>query len=399
MVKTARRRVCSALAVLALCCGLVVIAAASSSAAACRNCAPGARSAGYARNLLNGVAAVSPSDAWAVGYSYNGSADTALVERWNGRSWQVSASPNPGYTGSVLYGVAPVSGTSAWAVGAVSQRVGANTLIEHWNGTRWSVQPSPNPLPGPDQLTGVAALSSSNAWAVGTSSLGMNTLIEHWNGSRWRVQPSPSPANTGNVLTSVAAISPSNVWAVGYTLNNLGDIVVWRTLIEHWNGSTWAVSASPDPSTQTNLLNGVAAAGPSKVWAVGTYDDTSGVQHALIARWNGQAWTTQASPTSAFGIDLQSATAVSGTVAWAAGYTGSRTLAEHWNGRKWQIQATPDPIFSADPQLALNGVAALSGSSAWAVGYSGEVYNPDSKTLIEHWNGTKWSVQSSPNPL
>jgi hypothetical protein len=39
-----------------------------------------------------------------------------------------------------LQGVAVVSGTDAWAVGYQ----GDDTLIERWNGTAWSAQPSPN---------------------------------------------------------------------------------------------------------------------------------------------------------------------------------------------------------------------------------------------------------------
>jgi hypothetical protein len=297
--------------------------------------------------------------------------------------------------------VAAVAGPSAWAVGDAVDNVGgydvSHTLIEHWNGRRWSLQPHPNPRPANDQLTGVAALSSSNVWAVGASDLAQRTLIEHWNGSKWQVEASPSPGSIDSVLTSVAAITPSNVWAVGYTVDTVSNGAVFHTLTEHWNGSRWAVQASPDPGTLASVLNGVAAAGPSKVWAVGTFASSS-TQTALIARWTGRGWTMQASPTSAFGIVLRSATAVSGALAWASGYTGTRTLAERWNGRKWQIQNTPDPIFSADPQLALNGVAALSGSDAWAVGYNGDAYNnPGAKTLIEHWNGRRWTVQPSPN--
>ena len=396
MLQRLRGRACSAVGVLTLCSGLVLAAGAGTAAAQCRNCAAGVLSAGIRTNVLNGVAAVSRSAAWAVGYSYNGSENKALIERWNGRRWQIWRSPNPGYTGSTLHGVASVSRASAWAVGTVSRRVGGGTLIEHWNGRRWRVQASQNPVPGPDQLTGVAALSNSNAWAVGASSLGEHTLIEHWNGRRWRVQPSPSPTSNENVLTAVAAFSPGDVWAVGYTID---QNAVWRTLIEHWNGHRWRVQASQSPGTLANLLEGVAATGRSRVWAVGSSTNTAGVQSALILRWDGRRWKMQPSPTSAFGIALQSAARVSGSRVWAAGFTGSRTVAEYWNGRKWQIKNTPDPIFSADPRLALNGVAALSGSNVWAVGYSGEEFNPDSRTLIEHWNGRKWKVVRSPNPL
>lgn len=42
----------------------------------------------------------------------------------------------------------------------------------------------------------------------------------------------------------------------------------------------------------------------------------------------------------------------------------------------------------------LNGVTAISANNIWAVGYN----NNMQQTLIEHWNGTKWNIVSSPNP-
>jgi hypothetical protein len=388
MLKRLDWRLCSVLVALTLSGGLVAIAAPGSSAAG------SAAASGIATNKLNGVSAVSRSAAWAVGYSFNGSSNKALIERWNGRRWRVQRSPNPGSTGTTLYGVAAVSGSSAWAVGAAAEGFTSNTVIEHWNGRRWRVQPSPNAQPGPDELTAIAALSNSNAWAVGSSDLLGRTLIEHWNGRRWRLQASPSPASFSNVLTSVAAISARNVWAVGYTIEKGSSTT--RTLTEHWNGRRWTVHTSPSPGNQSNLLGGVTASGPSDVWAVGS-TTTDSVQSALIERWDGRRWSMQPSPTSAFGIALQSAARFSRDSVWVAGSTGSRTVAEYWNGRRWQIQHTPDPIYSADPSLTLAGVSALSRSNAWAVGYSAD--NSDSKTLIEHWNGRKWNVQRSPNVL
>src|SRR5215469_8162103 len=152
MLRRLRGRACSVLAALTVSSGLVVIAAAGSSAAGCGHCAADAPSARIATNVLNGVAAVSRSEAWAVGYGYNGSANKALIEHWNGHRWRIWHSPNPGYKGTTLNGVASVSRRSAWAVGAVTHRVGPGTLIEHWNGRRWRVQASPNPAPGPDLL-------------------------------------------------------------------------------------------------------------------------------------------------------------------------------------------------------------------------------------------------------
>ncbi|MHB8597877.1 MAG: hypothetical protein ACYDER_13815 [Ktedonobacteraceae bacterium] len=97
-------------------------------------------------NALGGVASVSPTDVWAVGsYSYNGSNNDTLVEQWNGTSWSIVPSPNVGAIGNELNGVIAISSTDIWAVG-VSYNNNAccgQTLVEQWNGASWIVVLSP----------------------------------------------------------------------------------------------------------------------------------------------------------------------------------------------------------------------------------------------------------------
>jgi len=63
--------------------------------------------------FLNGVAAVSSNNVWAVGN--NGS---ALIENWNGQQWSIVSSPNPSPAADYLYAVTRVPGTSQlWTVG------------------------------------------------------------------------------------------------------------------------------------------------------------------------------------------------------------------------------------------------------------------------------------------
>ena len=52
-----------------------------------------------------------------------------------------------------------------------------------------------------------------------------------------------------------------------------------QTLIEHWNGTTWSVVASPNVGTQLNGLNGVTAVSTSDIWAVGSDGNTGGAYH------------------------------------------------------------------------------------------------------------------------
>lgn len=178
-------------------------------------------------NQLLGVAVASSSDMWAVGNYYNTSnLFRTLIEHWDGSTWSLIASPNMGTqrSGSYLYGVAVVSSSDVWTVGYYDLELIPNysyvhrTLIEHWNGSVWSVVPSPNSGTEGVALTAVAAVSADNVWAVGYYNGTHSTLVEHWDGSAWSIVPSPNgtTTNSANVLSSVTAVSASDLWAVGY---------------------------------------------------------------------------------------------------------------------------------------------------------------------------------------
>jgi hypothetical protein len=74
----------------------------------------------------------------------------------------------------VLDGAAATSAGNAWAVGFFTSGSGHASLIEHWDGHAWARVPSPSPGgPGSfNDLAAVAAGSASNAWAAGTVSDG-----------------------------------------------------------------------------------------------------------------------------------------------------------------------------------------------------------------------------------
>jgi hypothetical protein len=296
-------------------------------------------SPGLGSNLI-GVAATSATNAWAVGASQHpleeGTTLRTLIEHWNGTTWKAQKSSNPGDQ-PLLSGVAATSPTNAWAVGNYYKRTrrGAmdRPLIERWNGTSWQVDKSPD-LPGDGVLSGVAAVSRTKAWAVGSYYNGSAelTLIEHWNGTAWKIQPSPRRGLDKNrVLESVAATSATNAWAVGYQYGG-GSNPSNRTLVEHWNGTAWKVQDSPS----SGLLSGVTATSASDAWAVGS----DNAQETLIERWNGTSWTREqsSSPGGSMGRNfLHGVAATSSTNAWAVGSFGSpaRNLALHWSGTAW----------------------------------------------------------------
>jgi hypothetical protein len=220
---------------------------------------------------LNGVAAISAQDVWAVGKAqYADFSRRALIEHYNNGSWQLV--PGPTDSGSVLNGISALGSASLWAVGAA----GGRTLATHWDGTRWSTAPTPNPNLI-NTLRGVAADSASDVWAVGdaikSTSDGVSassTLVERWNGTAWSVVPSPNVGAGSNVLTGVAARSSTDVWAVGYFDDVTGTIPVRKTLWLHWDGARWAVVASPNAGSGDNTLLGVIApAGTGAAWSWG----------------------------------------------------------------------------------------------------------------------------------
>src|SRR5712692_1243712 len=125
------------------------------------------------------------------------------------------------------------------------------------NSRNWTVISSPTPG-STGGLTGIAAVSSDNIWAVGSFQKGTDpsqTLIEHWNGSNWSVICSPSPGSASNALNNIAAASVNDIWAVGSFQNSTGPA---QTLIEHWNGSRWRIIPSPSPGSVNNTLNDIA---------------------------------------------------------------------------------------------------------------------------------------------
>ncbi len=215
----------------------------------------------------------------------------------------------------------------------------------------------------------------------------------------WSIVSSPSPGSAHNQLNSVAAVSANDMWAVGgYSSTVNGP---FQPLIEHWNGSSWSVVEGP--KFMNASLGGIVAISAHDIWAVGKYT-IGGASQPLIEHWNGSSWSVVKSPLLPSGQNslsfLNSVVVVSPRDIWAVGYFfleppafKFQTLIEHWNGSSWSIVKSPNPWSRSNE---LNKVVALSANDIWAVG----IYNTDSavtKPLIEHWNGSSWSVVTSPS--
>jgi hypothetical protein len=350
-------------------------------------------------NTFHDVTCISAVDCWAVGERDTVDWLQTLIEHWDGTSWSVVAAPNTSITQhNSLNSVTCTSASNCWAVGYYDANNGiAQTLVEHWDGASWSITSSPNTSAvRTNYLNGVTCSSPSQCWAVGAFSNGTTyqTLIEKWNGSSWTISTSPNAGvNQYNILSNVACASASQCWAVGIVYDGNTD----QPLIERWDGNSWAIaSAATTSPTDYDDLEHVVCVSASDCWAVGSYYTGSSRARTFIQHWNGVSWTVIASPNTDLMSDnlLHSVACTSSSDCWAVGAVDIRqTLVEHWNGLSWSIVSSPNPNPSY--QTVLYGVACASQSNCQAVGY----YNPNgaNQTLVEKWDGSSWTITASPN--
>jgi hypothetical protein len=350
-----------------------------------------------ADNSLLAVAAVAANDVWAGGgissSTGQGLTDQTLIEHWDGSKWSVVSSPSPGKDHNTIFGMSAVSANDVWAVGYYDD----STLVEHWNGSAWSVVPSPNDSTHNNTLYAVAAVSANDVWAVGIAVQdggGHSPLIEHWDGSKWSIVPGPEvPDKSG--LFGVAAVSANDIWAVG----NLTSGGKFQTLTIHWDGSKWSVVPSPSPGTVTNNLFAVGAASANDVWAVGTYIGSSGnTPFTIVEHWNGTAWSVVPSPNPSPGNNgLNGVVALAPDDVWTVGYyftnerNGFQALLEHWDGSAWSVV----PGASVNGTYNLRAIDAVSATDLWAVGQQNTSVN---QTLTEHYTVNCPTPTAGPAP-
>ena len=256
----------------------------------------------------------------------------------------------------------------------------------------WTIQTTVNPH-GPleiDGLYGVSCPSTTACTAVGAYAGAEDqyvTLAERWNGTSWEVQSTPNPsAATGSFLESVSCTSSSECIATGYYENAKGKHF---TLAESWDGSTWVVQKTPSKGDSADLTS-VSCASPTECAAVGFYTANAETE-PLVELWNGTAWKVKASaklPSEGEegwfeGVScpvMKACTAV-GTYDGAA--LAEHALAETWNGSTWSVQATAEPENSLE--LQLRGVSCSAANACTALGvYKNTAVDGETKNTELH---------------
>jgi hypothetical protein len=343
--------------------------------------------AGAYQTSFTGVSCATADACEAVGYyqlTAQSEPQTALAEGWNGSSWtaQQAAMPAAAVANS-LNAVSCTSSAFCEAVGTATDSSGyIISLAEGWNGTSWTIQATPDPVEATSgaraDMHGVSCVSATFCEAVGSSSADPGAAAWLWNGTSWAAQTIAG----SSYLTSVSCASAHFCVAV----SGNGDANVW-------DGTSW--SAQSATATGFSLLNSVSCTSADFCQAVGFNPSGDNAE-----TWNGSSWTAQATPTPAGGssLALNSVSCTRASFCETAGWYFSSsfeqlTVAEEWNGTAWTAQTTPNP--SASTINSLNGVWCTSASSCTSVGF--EEPNITNLTLAEAWNGTSWSLLTTPN--
>jgi hypothetical protein len=317
--------------------------------------------------------------------------------------WHVT--PSPSKAGANELDAVACGGPRFCAAVGESRLGGGGTLIEMWHGRRWSLAPSPSPglLPDRGSLVAVSCPTASFCAAVGyydTALLRELPLIEIWNGHRWSISPGPRPGSYSHLL-GVSCTSSRDCEAVGLHERNCSAHSGGSAgLAERWNGRSWSIVPSPPKPCGSTQLQAVSCSAASHCTATGSYLHGPG-DWTLVESWNGTHWSIVPSPNGKpdNNNDLQGVSCTSSkrcvAVGWyQATFAGpALTLAESWNGTKWSIMTSP----SAAAQDPLNSVSCTGPANCVAAGdrwYS----TANAKTLGESWDGSAWSVASSPNP-
>jgi hypothetical protein len=294
------------------------------------------------------------------------------------------------------------------AVGAMFNPSGNQlTLAEHWNGTSWTVVPTPNPAgTNAGALSGISCTSSTACTAVGqytSPTTGLpETLAEAWNGMTWSIQPTPNPSNAaGATLSGVSCRADGTCIAVGsYQNTTLGTGV---TLAEMWNGSAWSISSTPNPPGGTHSsLSSVSCAGGRNCTAVGTYETGTNPLFATLAEaWNGTSWSISATlnhrNSRSDGL-LGVSCGKDGARCYAVGYYRpqdgvNQPLVEASNSGTWSIQRSYGPAHTPSQ---LNRVSCVWRAGACAA-VGGIVNSADSgATLAESLSIDHWVLQATP---
>jgi hypothetical protein len=165
----------------------------------------------------------------------------------------------------------------------------------------------------------------------------------------------------------------------------------------------WAIVNAAAHDAQTNQLPvNSTCSNAWDCWEVGLVIPATqhGQPQAFARHWDGSTWSSVSGvqPPGRQSSVLYDVSCATSSDCWGVGaqQAGSRTneplvLVEHWNGTGWSV--APAPLISG----FLFSVNCLSTTDCWTVGATGnDASGKASRSLAFNWNGTSWLQESLP---
>jgi alpha-tubulin suppressor-like RCC1 family protein len=310
--------------------------------------------------------------------------------------------------------VVKITGVRAVAAGSEhSLALLSNGTVEAWGDNGFFELARPNGFPGgiadsdvPLKIPGVAGATAIAAGGLFSLALIAGGTVKSW-GDNALGQLGNAATVTGPSVATVTGLSGATAVAAG----SLQSIALGATSAAAGTAgsgpvsSPWRVTPNPPDPGASGLkdvtFEGVSASSAAQAWAVGASQALANSQ-PLAEHWDGRAWHSAAVPLPAGAAtgQLGGVLELAPANAWAVGAintqsgTGERTLIEHWDGTRWSVIPSPNPRTGAGTTDVLSAIAGTSASDLWAVGFFGtDIFNA---LLFEHWNGKAWSFVRPP---
>lgn len=159
--------------------------------------------------------------------------------------------------------------------------------------------------------------------------------------------------------------------------------------------SAWTPVAMSAPDKTYAYMGGVSCPTTQVCFGVGRSGNTP-----YATRWTAAGWTTQKLPVTPYGFQVNAVSCAPVGVCAAVGlhpYTRNtaRTVAAVRRDGVWKILPTPN-VIGTEGSSQFWDVSCTSNTFCVAVGNAPSTAG--SKNFIARWDGTRWSLMSSPNP-
>jgi hypothetical protein len=299
-----------------------------------------AKKSGATHTRLFGVDCPSETRCLAVGNHQSSEGPSVLSELWNESKWSVQTTPLPSEsTSSEFVAIGCNSTANCRAAGSAVIKGVKTAIVEKWVSPTWSLESIPIPEGATSsQLDGIDCIWSNFCAAVGrytTSGGSVKSFIVFWN-EKWSLHTltEPEGAVQSTLLDVSCTPTPNRCTAVGGWKNSALEQF---TLAYRFNGvTTWTLQSTPNPSGSiASVFQEVSCATETSCVTAGSWVSGGGGSNQTLAEdWNGTSWSIQGTPNPSgasfsafFGVSCRS-TACHG-VGWSRNVLGvDTTLSE-----------------------------------------------------------------------